>query len=115
MRVAGVDRSAKEPFDFGKEGGVFEGGGAVPDQVKAKALAHPPVAAEWCLPLVWEGGAVVLWIGPTAELDALAAASGRVGGELEESQPGFAVVRKTGQTPAGFPRRPGMAKKRPLA
>ena len=30
----------------------------------AKALAQPPVAAEWCLPLVAEGGAVILWVGP---------------------------------------------------
>ncbi len=29
----------------------------------AKALAHPPTAAEWCLPLVREGGGVVLWVG----------------------------------------------------
>jgi 16S rRNA (guanine527-N7)-methyltransferase len=81
----------------------------------AKALAHPPVAAEWCLPLVREGGAVVLWVGPSADLDAVAAASAKVAGELEESPPGFAVVRKIGPTPAGFPRRPGVAKKRPLA
>ena len=33
----------------------------------AKALAKPPVAAEWCLPLVRPGGAVVLWVGPTAD------------------------------------------------
>ena len=33
----------------------------------AKALAQPPTAAEWCLPLVREGGAVVLWVGPSAE------------------------------------------------
>jgi 16S rRNA (guanine(527)-N(7))-methyltransferase RsmG len=33
----------------------------------AKALARPPTAAEWCLPLVREGGAVVLWVGPSAE------------------------------------------------
>ena len=30
----------------------------------AKALAPPPVAAEWCLPLVRPGGAVVLFVGP---------------------------------------------------
>src|SRR5436189_1102551 len=29
----------------------------------AKALAPPPVAAEWCLPLVWPGGVAVLWVG----------------------------------------------------
>jgi len=33
----------------------------------AKALAPPYVAAEWCLPLVGEGGSVVLWVGPTAD------------------------------------------------
>ena len=81
----------------------------------AKALANPPVAAEWCLPLVREGGAAVLWVGPSAEAGAVARAAEKLAGELEESPPGFLVVRKTGPTPAGFPRRPGVAKKRPLA
>ena len=31
----------------------------------AKALAPPPVAAEWCLPLVRPGGAAILWVGPS--------------------------------------------------
>ncbi len=81
----------------------------------AKALARPPVAVEWCLPLVREGGAVVLWVGPSAEPDRIARAAEQVAGEAVEFRPGFAVVRKVGPTPAGFPRRPGMAKKRPLA
>jgi 16S rRNA (guanine527-N7)-methyltransferase len=81
----------------------------------AKALAPPPVAAEWCLPLVEEGGAAILWVGPSADADAVARAAERLAAELEESAPGFFVLRKTGPTPAGFPRRPGMAKKRPLA
>jgi 16S rRNA (guanine527-N7)-methyltransferase len=81
----------------------------------AKALAQPPVAVEWCLPLVREGGAVVLWVGPSADLRAVATVASRVAGELEESPPGFAVLRKTGPTPPGFPRRAGVAKKRPLA
>ena len=81
----------------------------------AKALANPPVAAEWCLPLVREGGAAVLWVGPSADDGAVARAAEKLAGELEESPPGFLVVRKTGPTPAGFPRRPGVAKKRPLA
>jgi 16S rRNA (guanine527-N7)-methyltransferase len=29
----------------------------------AKALARPPVAAEWCLPLVRAGGAAIFWLG----------------------------------------------------
>jgi len=81
----------------------------------AKALAQPPTAVEWCLPLVAEGGAVVLWVGPSAEPQRVAAAAAKVAGELVESPAGFLVVRKTGPTPAGFPRRPGVAKKRPLA
>jgi 16S rRNA (guanine527-N7)-methyltransferase len=80
----------------------------------AKALARPPTALEWCLPLVREGGAAVLWVGPAVELDRLAAVAARLAGELESAPEGFAVVRKTGPTPAGFPRRPGVAKKRPL-
>jgi 16S rRNA (guanine527-N7)-methyltransferase len=81
----------------------------------AKALAHPPTAVEWCLPLVREGGAVVLWVGPSAERERVAAAADRIAGELEESPDGFFVVRKVGPTPPGFPRRTGVAKKRPLA
>ena len=33
--------------------------------VVAKALAHPPAAAEWCLPLVREGSAAILWVRPS--------------------------------------------------
>jgi 16S rRNA (guanine527-N7)-methyltransferase len=81
----------------------------------AKALARPPTAVEWCLPLVRPGGAVILWVGPTVEPDRVARAATRLAGEVEDSPAGFLVVRKTGPTPPGFPRRPGVAKKRPLA
>ncbi len=81
----------------------------------AKALAHPPVAAEWCLPLVRTGGAVILWVGPSADAAAVAGVASRVGGAVEESPPGFIVLRKVRATPDGFPRRTGVAKKRPLA
>lgn len=81
----------------------------------AKALAPPPVAAEWCLPLVREGGGVVLWVGPSADAQRVARAAGRLGAELVESPPGFLVLRKVGPTPPGFPRRAGVARKRPLA
>jgi 16S rRNA (guanine527-N7)-methyltransferase len=81
----------------------------------AKALAQPPTAAEWCLPLVRPGGAVVLWVGPSVEPERVARVAERLAGELVSSPPGFLVIRKTGPTPAGFPRRTGVAKKRPLA
>jgi 16S rRNA (guanine527-N7)-methyltransferase len=81
----------------------------------AKALAHPPTAVEWCLPLVRPGGAVVLWVGPSAEPERVARVAERLAAELEDAPSGFLVLRKVGPTPPGFPRRPGVAKKRPLA
>jgi 16S rRNA (guanine527-N7)-methyltransferase len=81
----------------------------------AKALAQPPTAAEWCLPLVRPGGAVVLWTGPSAEPAPVAAVAERIAAALVDSPSGFLVLRKLGPTPAGFPRRVGVARKRPLA
>jgi 16S rRNA (guanine527-N7)-methyltransferase len=81
----------------------------------AKALAQPPTAAEWCLPLVREGGAVILWLGDNADLERLATVSQQLGGGPPEEHTGLAVLRKLAPTPPGFPRRPGVAKKRPLA
>jgi 16S rRNA (guanine527-N7)-methyltransferase len=81
----------------------------------AKALARPPVAVEWCLPLVVAGGAVVLYVGPTAEAEAVARVAERLASELVESPAGLLVLRKLGTTPKGFPRRVGVARKRPLA
>jgi 16S rRNA (guanine527-N7)-methyltransferase len=81
----------------------------------AKALAPPPVAAEWCLPLVAPGGAAILFAGPSADAEQVARVAEQLGGELAESPPGLLVLRKLGPTPEGFPRRPGAARKRPLA
>jgi 16S rRNA (guanine527-N7)-methyltransferase len=81
----------------------------------AKALAAPPVAAEWCLPLVRPGGAVVLWLGPAADVDRVARVSELLAAAPPEDHGGLLVIRKLGPTPKGFPRRPGMARKRPLA
>jgi 16S rRNA (guanine527-N7)-methyltransferase len=81
----------------------------------AKALAPPPVAAEWCLPLVAPGGAAILFVGPSAEPERVARVAEHLAAELAESPPGLLVVHKTGPTPPGFPRRPGAARKRPLA
>ena len=81
----------------------------------AKALAPPPVAAEWCLPLVAPGGAAILFAGPNADVERVGRVAERLGGELAESPPGLLVLRKLRPTPEGFPRRPGIARKRPLA
>ena len=81
----------------------------------AKALAHPPTAAEWCLPLVREGGLVILWVGETADEDRVALVAEQIAGVIETSPPGLIAIRKTGPTPDRFPRRTGVARKRPLA
>jgi 16S rRNA (guanine527-N7)-methyltransferase len=81
----------------------------------AKALAPPPVAAEWCLALVRPGGAAILWVGPSADVTAVGRVAERLAGGPPEEHDGLLVVPKLGPTPVGFPRRPGMARKRPLA
>jgi 16S rRNA (guanine527-N7)-methyltransferase len=81
----------------------------------AKALAPPPVAAEWCLPLVESGGAAILWVGPSADAARVARVAELLGAELVPSPPGLFVVEKRAATPPGFPRRVGVARKRPLA
>ena len=81
----------------------------------AKALAPPPVAAEWCLPLVRPGGAAILWAGPSADTAHVARAADKLAAELTEERDGLLVLRKLRATPEGFPRRTGVARKRPLA
>jgi 16S rRNA (guanine527-N7)-methyltransferase len=81
----------------------------------AKALAPPPVAAEWCLPLVRPGGLAVLWVGETADRDRVALVAAHLAAEPEDGPDGLLVLRKLGPTPSGFPRRTGVARKRPLA
>jgi len=84
----------------------------------ARALAPPPVALELCLPLVQPGGRLVLWTGlfdgqelaVVAEMLAARVARSVVTGEGRQ----LVVVEKLAATPERFPRRPGMAGKRPL-
>jgi 16S rRNA (guanine527-N7)-methyltransferase len=82
--------------------------------VVARALAPPPVAVELCLPLCCPGGRFVLWSREQAS-DDLAFAADALGGQVLPSEcPGVLVIAKRGATPERFPRRPGMAAKRPL-
>jgi 16S rRNA (guanine(527)-N(7))-methyltransferase RsmG len=81
----------------------------------AKALAKPPVAAELCLPLVRLGGVAILWVGESADAAQVSRVAQLLGGEIESESDGLLVIRKLRATPVGFPRRAGMAKKRPLA
>jgi 16S rRNA (guanine527-N7)-methyltransferase len=81
----------------------------------AKALAPPPVALEWCLPLVAPGGAAVLLVGSSADAEQAARVSAQIGGGVPEVHPGVLVVPKVRETPDRFPRRAGVARKHPLA
>lgn len=87
----------------------------------AQALAPPPVAIEWCLPLVRVGGRVILLAGEVDLGRAAVAAEAVGGGNLEPvALPGatrrsLLLVAKVRSTPERFPRRPGAARKRPLA
>ena len=81
----------------------------------AKALAKPPVAAELCVPLVRAGGIAILWVGKSADPGRVQRVAEQLAATLEEARDGLLVLRKLEPTPPGYPRRPGMAKKRPLA
>jgi 16S rRNA (guanine527-N7)-methyltransferase len=96
------------------------------DLVTARALAPLPVVLEYAAPLLREGGAVVAWRGrrEAGQEAAASAAASELGLELVEVrrvEPFPAardrhlhVYRKVAPTPPRFPRRPGMAAKRPL-
>jgi 16S rRNA (guanine527-N7)-methyltransferase len=85
----------------------------------AKALAPAAVALEWCLALVRPGGAAILFTG--ALESSLAPVARLLGGGEPELYPvagsrgrELVLVPKLSPTPPGFPRRPGMTRKRPL-
>ncbi len=95
------------------------------DAVVARALAAPPVALELCLPLVREGGRVLIATTPAAgqgsDLGAVADQLGGAPPRWEDlSVPGadpprcVMIVDKVHQTPDRFPRRAGVPKRRPL-
>jgi 16S rRNA (guanine527-N7)-methyltransferase len=96
------------------------------DVVCARALAALPVLAEYAAPLLREGGVLVAWKGAVDDDEAAdaAAAAEHLGLGVEPVRavvpfPGsqrrtLHVLRKIAPTPAGFPRRPGIATKRPL-
>lgn len=96
------------------------------DVVTARALARLDVVAEYAAPLLRIGGALVAWRGRRdAEDEAAGAVAGeKLGLQWDEPRPvtpylgaryrHLHVMRKIVETPAGFPRRDGVARKRPL-
>jgi 16S rRNA (guanine527-N7)-methyltransferase len=105
---------------------AWPAGLGVQDLVTARALAALPVLVEYAAPLLAVGGRLVAWKGhlDAAELadgEAAAAALGMSTPAATPVEP-FAgsgerylyLSSKVSSTPAGYPRRPGMARKRPI-
>ena len=96
------------------------------DLVVARALAPLAVVCEYAAPLLAIGGSLVAWKGAVAESESTAAvrAAAQLGLEREEavrSEPyagsvahHLHVYRKVALTPPEYPRRAGVARKRPL-
>jgi 16S rRNA (guanine527-N7)-methyltransferase len=97
------------------------------DAVLARALASPAVVLEYAAPLLAHRGVLIDWRGrrDAAQENAALAAADRLGlkrVEVRSVKP-FPAARdrhlhvyvKVAQTPPEFPRRAGMARKRPLA
>lgn len=96
------------------------------DVVTARALAPLAVVAEYAAPLLCLGGALVAWRGRRDAEDEAAGARAAAELALEAEEPRrvnpypgalhrhLHVLVKTGPTPARFPRRPGVARRRPL-
>jgi 16S rRNA (guanine527-N7)-methyltransferase len=95
------------------------------DVVTFRAVARLSTIAELASPLLKEGGVMVAWKGKrdSEEEAELERASGElamtperildVGHRAGSEHRHLHVVRKSAPTPAGLPRKPGMAKKRP--
>ena len=95
--------------------------------VTARAVAPLATLAEYAAPLLEHGGVLVAWKGArdAAEEEAGGAAAGRLGLRLEEvrrvvpfegaENRHLHVFSKVEPVPAGIPRRPGVARKRPLS
>jgi 16S rRNA (guanine527-N7)-methyltransferase len=98
----------------------------VHDLVTVRAVAALPVLCEYAAPLLAEGGALVAWKGAVDPTEAAAgrAAAAQLGLEPTEVRAvepyptaegrTLYVFVKLAPTPERFPRRPGMAVKRPL-
>lgn len=125
--AAGLDNEIVRALPMRAEERAAWGGRESYDVVTARAVAALPVLVEYASPLVADGGVFVAWKGARDEDEEArgAKAALEVGLEPEalvEVQPfpgvrdrNLLVYRKVAPAPERFPRRPGMAAKRPLA
>jgi 16S rRNA (guanine527-N7)-methyltransferase len=96
------------------------------DAVTARAVGRLSTLAELASPLLRDGGVLVAWKGrldpdEQAELDRAASRLAMTPEDVRHVGPyagsrhrHLHTLRKSGPTPEGLPRRPGMAKKRPF-
>jgi 16S rRNA (guanine527-N7)-methyltransferase len=124
--AAGVDKRTRAVPARAEEWAAGEGKVAY-EAVTARALAPLAVICEYAAPLLSLGGALVAWKGvrdPDGEASAATSAT-QLGLECTEVVPvtpypgsrnrHLYVYSKVSATPAKYPRRPGMAEKRPIA
>jgi len=95
------------------------------DICTSRAVAEMNLVLEYCMPLIREGGMVLLWKGPRyeEEIERAANALDILGGTIEEvflyqlgidRQRAIVKIRKNRKTPQKYPRRTGLPTKRPL-
>jgi 16S rRNA (guanine527-N7)-methyltransferase len=113
--------------DFARVPAPLGGGREAYDAVTARAVGPLAVLVEYAAPLLRADGLLVAWKGARDEAEeaAGAAAAEKVGMAVKEVLPvqpypasenrHLHVYRKIAPTPPEFPRRAGMARKRPLA
>jgi 16S rRNA (guanine527-N7)-methyltransferase len=105
----------------------WHAGFGLQDVATARAVAALAVLIEYAAPLLRDGGVLVAWKGrrdTVEERDGVAAAQ-RLGMAVDEVLPvtpypgsrdrHLHIVRKVRETPPGYPRAPGRARKRPIA
>jgi 16S rRNA (guanine527-N7)-methyltransferase len=126
-KVANARPVTARAEEWGRLPVALGGGREAYEAVTARAVAPLAVLVEYAAPLLQLGGVLVAWKGAR---DGAQEAGGRAVGErlqmrvrgVERVVPfegaehrHLHVFEKVGPTPNGFPRRPGRARKRPLA
>lgn len=90
------------------------------DLAVSRAVAKLNILCEYCLPLVKVGGVFIAYKGVEIEEEAEEAANAIevLGGKLKETKKfpsrSLVIIEKAKATPLKYPRRAGMAKKKPL-
>jgi 16S rRNA (guanine527-N7)-methyltransferase len=125
-RVENVRAVTARAEDWAGTPAALGGGGEAYDAVTARAVAPLPVVVEYAAPLLRMDGVLVAWKGARSEEEescarAAAAQLGLEVGDVLRVEPfegardrHLHVFRKISPTPERFPRRAGMAAKRPL-